>query len=160
MNLNQLQNIQFEMQIERLKGFTFNLNKVSIPSISIAPPEQTSPFKNIARVGDTPIFANLNATVIMDEDLESWLSLYDWITYSNPDNFNQFENSKFDGFHESDIAITIMKNSKNPLMKFNFINCVPINMSEINLDTSQTESQSFDFNVEFTYDSFMPVRSI
>lgn len=156
--MNFLQNIQFEMNIERLPEVEFSVTKCNVPGISAEPAEQSTPFKPLGNLADTLSYDNLSVTCLVDEYMKSWLTVYDWLKFGTPTSFEEFNTAKYRGSHTLDIDLLIMSNSKNPIIRMEYKNCFPISVSSIDLDTQQSTPVPASFNIDFRYDSLKPIR--
>lgn len=152
--MNWLQNIEFELQIDRLPTVSFNANKVNIPGISLPPAEQRTPFNTIRHAPDYIEYENLSITCLVDEDLKSWIEMFKWAKMGFPNDFSETNSSKYKGSHQSDISVIMLNSARQKIATFDFVNAQPVNMSALQLDTTQTERVIQEFTVDFSYDSF------
>lgn len=156
--MNWLQNIQFEIQIDRMQDFSFRSSKVTIPNIESAGPRSPTPFKHLPMVPDALNFGQLSITAGIDENMDVWWTMYQWIVMGTPDNFSQFDQSKHDDKHHSDISVIMLNSKKNPIGSFLFRNAIPVTLGSINLDTTQTAHQITEFSIDFDYDTYSFIR--
>lgn len=153
--MNWLQNIHFEIQVDRLPQTVFRATKVGIPSVTMTPALQANPMRSpIPHAPDSLEFGNLSLTCIADENLKSWEEMYSWALMGFPETFDQFEGSKYEGSHHSDISVILFSNKINPILSFDFRNAIPVNVPEFMLDTTQTERSVVEFVIDFAFDSF------
>lgn len=87
---NPLQLTGFELRIARIPNLSFFIKDVTLPSISLGETTQATPFMDIPRVGEKLTFSQLTCRLMVDEKLNNYRALYDWITgIGNPVSFNQ-----------------------------------------------------------------------
>jgi hypothetical protein len=153
---NYLSPLEFIVTVKRLPNVQFFTQRTSIPSISVSPIEHPTPFKPTYETGDRLNYADLNLSFIVDENMANYIEIFNWIKgYSFPENFDQYKTlaSSQNGL-KSDIAIQILNSSKNPCAIIEYRDCFPTDLSEINLDTTQTDVVYPEANVTFRYNYF------
>ena len=152
--MNWLQNIQFEIHITRLPNLSFLASKVSIPGIDAAGPRMPSPFNHIPATPDILNYSNLSVTAMIDEKMEVWEEMFNWICMGFPEDYKQFDSSRYEKAHHSDISVIMLNSKKNKFCTFDFKNCIPVNMSPIDLDAQQTAATTVPFTIDFSFDSY------
>jgi len=70
---------QFRFGINQLPKVEFFTTAANIPDISLGELVIPTPYKNIPIVGDRVTFANLDISFIVDEYLENYISIHNWI---------------------------------------------------------------------------------
>ena len=134
----------------------FFTQKLSIPSISASQVEVATPFNKMFSTPDKLMFANLDLTFIVDEEMKNYLEIYDWMNgIAHPRDFTEFK--KVDESQhglESDITVLVVNSHKNPNMEVSFINCFPISLSEIMMDTTNQDVIYPECVATFQYQSF------
>ena len=141
-----LSNNKFDFTLERVKNFVFNVQSVNLPSITLSSTLIQTPAVQIPIPGNQISFGSLNLNFIVDEDMQSWYEIYNWmIQLGNPESNNKIGNlRRDDGYFNSitsDAALFIKTNSNNPRWKVNFKDVFPIDLGEVSF--SATESQEF-----------------
>ena len=71
---------QFKFGIVQLPKVEFFTTAANLPGISLGDAEQATPFKDIPIMGDKLTYDNLSVTFIVDEFLENYFSLHEWMT--------------------------------------------------------------------------------
>ena len=71
---------QFKFGIHQLPKVEFFTVSANVPSISAGVVTRATPFKDIPLVGDKLAYDNLSITFQIDEYLENYISLHEWIT--------------------------------------------------------------------------------
>lgn len=156
--MNWLQNVQFEIQIDRLQDFSFRANKVAIPQIDGVGPVKPTPFSVLPMTPDTLEYGPLSITSGMDEELMIWEAAFDWLMVGFPESYDQFGNSRYESRHHSDISVIILNNKKNAIGTFVFKNCIPINVGTMMLDATNSSQTVTEFTTDFKYDTFSFTR--
>ena len=148
--------LEFRVTIKRLPNVEFFTQRSMIPSISNNPIVQPTRFNPVYRTPDTVNFSNLDLTFIVDEDLNNYTEIFDWMIASAfPENHNQFKqiaNSEEGLF--SDISVIIMNSKKNSNIEVSYKNCFPISLSDIQLNTTDQDVTYPEVTATFQYDSY------
>jgi hypothetical protein len=148
--------LEFQVTIDRLPSVQFFIQQSSIPAISSAPVKVPSRLNAIYQQGDEVDFSNLELTFILDEKLLNYTEIFDWIIGSNFPNthkqFNELNDSSF-GLY-SDISILIMNSKKNPHIRLTYKDCFPISLSDVSLNTTESDVVYPQATAIFQYDTF------
>ena len=153
---NYLSPIEFRVAIKRLPNVEFFTQRTSIPGISVSPVEMSTPFNRIYQTPDKLTYANLDLSFIVDEAMQNYLEIQSWINdIAFPRDFSEFKRIKeAEDSLQSDITIQILNSHKNLNLEAKFINCFPISLSEIMLDTTQSDLVYPEATATFQYDSY------
>jgi len=158
-NLNNLQFNNFNFILKRAPNVKFFLQKVTIPGISITPTEQTTPFVTIPYSGEHIDYGTLDIEFILDEDLQNWKEIHDWIrALGKPTKYQEYkyltEQTVTSGKGVvSDLEITLLTNQKNPNYSFIFRDAFPVSLSSIPLQITEADIQYITAfaSFKFTY---------
>ena len=89
---------QFRFGIHQLPKVEFFAVSATIPAIALSDVLIPTPFKSIPMMGDQLTFDNLTITYIVDEHLENFLSIHEWMTAigfpKNRKQFSEFKTNK------------------------------------------------------------------
>jgi hypothetical protein len=153
---NYLSPLEFRVSIKRLPAVEFFVQRTTIPSISAQPVEVPNPFTKTFRTPDKLTYNNLDLTFIIDENMQNYLEIYNWISdLAFPRDYNEFKRiSESQEGLVSDITIQILNSHKNLNLEAKFINCFPISISDVVLDTTQQDVTYPEATASFQYDSF------
>jgi hypothetical protein len=148
--------IEFVVVVKRLPNVQFFTQTVNIPSISMQLIEQANPFKPIPVPGDRAIYGELSLSFIIDESMSNYIEVHNWIKgLTFPNNFEQNDNLKNSQYGLlTDISIIIMNSHKNPNINVSFQDCFPVNLSDVTLDTTQSDVVYPQATVTFTFKDF------
>jgi hypothetical protein len=153
---NYLSPLEFNVIIKRIPNVEFYTQRANIPNISQSPVVHPTPFNNVFQTGDKMQFGNLDLSFVVDEEMNNYLEIYRWmkgITF--PNDFNQYKSlEETDEGIFSDIIIQVLNSHKNKNLEITFINCFPISISDVLLDTTGTDVIYPEATVTFQYDSF------
>jgi hypothetical protein len=155
-SINYLSPVEFNLTIKRLPNTEFTIQRATIPSINLQAVNQPTPFNMIYQQADKLNYSEFRLTFIINEDMKNYIEVFDWMHgISSPQKYSQFKNLKEseDGLN-SDITLLVLNSKKRPNILFTFYNCFPMSLSEINLDTTQTDIVYPEASVDFRYDYF------
>lgn len=152
---NYLSPIEFRLVINRLPYVTFFVQMANIPGLTANPIAQGSPFNKFYVHGDTLDFGQFSIQIRVDENMESYTEIMNWLIGLNfPEKFSQFANLEDGEGLYSDATLTMMTNSKNPNVEVKLINMFPISMGEIQFDITQPDITPAVVDVTFQLDRF------
>jgi hypothetical protein len=153
---NFLSPIEFKVVIKRIPNVEFFTQRSMIPSISTNPIIQPTMFNPVFRTPDQVNFSNLDLTFIVDENMNNYIEIFDWmIAYAFPENHDQFKQlaESEEGLF-SDISVIIMNSKKNSNIEATYKNCFPISLSDVQLNTTDQDVTYPEAVASFQYDTF------
>ena len=161
------------LQLPKVEFFTVSAN---VPEISGTPAIVNTPFKNIPTIGDKLEYGNLSISFIVDEYLENYLSLHNWLTgIGFPKSRSQFTthrdvtsnmpdsqrstsldigdvgNATPDKAMYSDANLIILSNKNNPIVEINFQDLFPISLGGLDYTQAATDVDNLIATAEFAY---------
>jgi len=161
-NTNPLVPNKFQVNFTRLPNTTYFCQSASLPGLSMGEAIRNTPFVDLYSPGDKLIYDLLTFTFVVDEDLNSWTEIHDWIRgLTFPTSFKEYadlakltrkvtindpKNPQY-----SDATITIFSSSYTPLYRFKFYDCFPTSLSTFVMsaadspDTILTADTTFRF---------------
>lgn len=154
-NKSFLSNNKYEFVITRLPNVVFFLQGINIPNISLGTTITQTPFVQIPKPSNTLTFEPLNVNYIIDENMESWFEIYNWMTnLGNPESLNKLGTlTQVPGKNNSvtsDATLFIKTNSNNSNIKFTFHDIFPTELNGVQL--TSTEGQEFlTSTITFSY---------
>lgn len=161
-NPNPLQPNKFQLNFSRLPNVQFFCQNVDIPGISLAEIAIPTPFVEMYSPGEKAIYDIFNVTFIVDERMESWREVHDWIRamtfpkeyeeYVRLNKLNRnvgFSSSKSPQF--SDATLTVLNSSNRPNIVVRFHDMFPVTLSSIVLSASDTPENILTADVSFRY---------
>lgn len=159
--MSQLQNFlnpnEFRFTMSRLPHVEFFVQGITLPDISSSPVERPTPFKTLYLPGDKIEFSDLTLSVLVDEDLSSYLETWRWlIALTKPEGFEQYADlvgAGGDGVY-SDATLTVLSSKKNPNVEITFKDMFPVSVGSIALATNQTDVTPPVVDMTFRYASY------
>lgn len=153
---NYLSPLEFRVTIKRLSSVEFFTQRSMIPSISTTPIQQVTRFNPVFRTADTVTFSNLDLTFVIDENMTNYMEIFKWIiSAAFPENHEQFKqiNNSQEGLF-SDISILVMNSKKNSNIEITYKNCFPISLSDVQLNTTDSDVTYPEAIATFQYDYY------
>lgn len=143
-NKSFLSNNKFEFVLDRIPNFTFLVQSVNLPGLSISPITVQTPAVAVQSPGSIITFPQLTLTFMVDEDMQSWYELYNWIVqFANPESNNKVGTLTGDPGSNtnivSDATLFIKTNSNNPNWKVSFFDVFPTDLGELAFSAIDTQ---------------------
>ena len=159
-NKNFLSPLNFRFQIKKAPHINFFVQKVNIPEISIKTPVSTNPFVDIPYPGDHLEYGSLNITFKVDEDLQNYLELHNWLrAFGKPEDFSEYQELASinqwtgDGIY-SDISLLVLASTHMPNYDIVFADAFPTSLTGINFNTIDTDVRYIEASATFKYTYF------
>lgn len=156
-NKNFLSPLNFKFQIKKAPHVNFFIQKVNIPGIKMLSPSPTNPFVKTPYPGDHLIFDDLSIAFKVDEDLQNYLELHNWLrALGKPENFEQYKNIQDkplmsgDGIY-SDISVVVLSSTKMPNYEITYADAFPISLSDLTFNTTDTNVNFITATATFKY---------
>jgi len=154
-NINLLSPVGFRFNIEFLPMTNWFLTSVSLPGISLGEASHPTPLMPTQVPGNDLTFDPLNITFLVDEDLNNWRELYDWlIGIGFPNDYAEYKDQKQNRQIYSDATLTILNSNMNPNYQIHFRDLFPTNISEIALDSASADIEGIKATATFRYLSY------
>ena len=166
---------QWRLAFNRVPKTTWFCTTANVPGITLGEAMFPTPMLDTFVTGDKLTFETLNITFIVDEELQNYRELWDWMVgIGAPVNHSQWETTlaKGDGavrtfgtpdadprtkttFDESNLysdATLIVYNSKNiPKVNVQFKNMFPTSLSSLEYSQEPTDVEYFKASATFRY---------
>ena len=167
---------QFRFGIHQLPKVEFFTVTANIPALSLGIANYPTPFVNIPMMGDKLEYGQLNIAFIVDEYLENFLSLHEWMTgIGFPKDRKQFsefrtETASMSGSPSnpsksdlqpgsagavlpmfSDATLTILSNKNNPIVEVTYRDIFPVSLSALEYNQDATDVEYMRAEAEFAY---------
>lgn len=165
-NTNPLIPNKFQVNFTRLPNTTYFCQSASLPGLSLGEIPRNTPFIDLYSPGEKLIYDVLNFTFVVDEDLNSWTEIHDWMRgMTFPTNFSEYRNlSKLNKFADkpqpqfSDATMTILTSSFNINYNVRFYDCFPISLSSIAFSSTDSPENLITSDVSFRFSYFDIVK--
>ena len=161
-NINHLTPIAYRFNIRKIPNVVYFCQSVNIPGISFSSTVQTTPFSPINIQGDTLFYEDLTIRFLVDEDLEAYTEIFNWITaLTAPKAFSQYKTERdtnkvlrrSTGNLFSSAELIILNNNMNPNKEIIFDDVFPTSLSSIEFDSGST-LDTLSATVTFKYTTY------
>jgi|TARA_B110000483_G_scaffold238167_1_gene314278 hypothetical protein len=167
---------QFRFGIHQLPKVEFFSTAATIPAIALSDVIVPTAFKSIPMMGDQLTYDNLSISFIVDEYLENYLSIHEWMTAIGfPKNRTQFSQFKSNTSNTpstasspsrdigdvqkptsanalfSDATLTVLSNKNNPIVNVFFRDLYPIAMTGLSYNQAATDVEYLTAEITFAY---------
>ena len=167
---------QFKFGIHQLPKVEFFTVGANLPGINLGDAIFPTPFKDIPVMGDRLTYDNITIEFIVDEYLENYRSLHEWMTAIGfPKDRKQFADfranksntpSSTQGVSQdigdvqpstaanalfSDAYLTLLSNKNNPILEINFHNCYPVALGGLAYSQQETDVEYMTTSATFSY---------
>jgi hypothetical protein len=167
-NPNPLQSNKFLLTFGRVPNVQYFCQNVTVPGISLSEAVITNPFVDLYSPGEKPIYDLLNITFMIDEELQGWKEIHDWIRamtfptdfaeYRNLRNLNKYNSSASDirkNFPQfSDASLTLFSSSNKEYYRFKFKNVFPTTLSTFVMNVQEGPDNILTADATFRYEYY------
>ena len=167
---------KFKFSITKLPKVEFFTTTANIPGISLGEAIFPTPFKQIPIQGDDLTFDNLEITFLVDEKLENYRELHQWLVgigfpkaRTQFTSFRKEESTTFPTVESvkgdvtnpgtpsgvqamyGDATLTIMTSKNNPVIEVRFSDLYPVSLSGLAFNQQETDVTYLTATATFTY---------
>ena len=139
-------NLEFFVQDFTHAGVIMNAADLSYKKISAIP-----------FIGDKLTYNEMLANIILDEDMKSYREMHTWmrriLDQDNITALDRFTNNTQRPPAQSDITLSVLSSSNNPIVRIRSKDCIPVALPDIafNSTTGGTDYITFGASFRFTY---------
>lgn len=171
-NRNFLSPVGFKFNLAKAPKVDFFSNFASIPGINLGFAIETRYGKNIPIPGDKMEFDDLNLRFLVDENLENYMQIWNWMTgLGFPYSLQQYKDFKEESaiqepdikgnlFEVSDGTLQILTSNFTPNARVIFTNLFPVSLSALDFDATEEDIRYFTASVRFKYTYYKIITDI
>ena len=156
-NRNFLSPVGFKFTLAKYPKVSFFCNSSRIPELSLGTAIQPSYLKDLDVPGEKITYGDLSVRFLVDENLENYMSIHNWITgLGFPETTQQFKNqtTNSDGIRDlkeqySDGSLSILNSNYRTVGDVKFKDLFPISLTYF--DSTVTDIQYFTAEATFKY---------
>ena len=162
-NPNPLHPNKFQLNFSRAPNTQYFCQTLTIPGISLSEVPQQTPFVDLYVPGEKAIYDLLNITFVIDEGLQTWIEIHDWIrAMTFPYDFAEYKNlpnlfRKYTGFKKetfpqySDCTVTLLSSANIPQYQFVLHDCFPTSLSSFVVSSTDSPDNIITADASFRY---------
>ena len=169
--------IQFRFKMTKLPQVEFFVQTANIPGITLGSTSFETPLKDIAGVGDKVTYQTLDVSFLVDENLNNYKEIHDWITSlgfaQSHDQFKNLQTTGADRFPGttsstaatgtsikqplaeggiySDATLTVLNSKNIAVTEIRFRNVYPISLGSLSYDIKASDVDYLQVNASFSY---------
>jgi len=148
-NRNYLAPIGFQLDLDIFPSVDFMCQRANLPGIAMPVTDVPTRFRTYPIVpGGGVTYDDLTVTFLVDEDLENYISIHNWII----DNGNGYEMETTEDYPRySNARLLILTSNFNVNHIIDYENVFPYNLTPVNFDAGDTGSEYFTASVSFKF---------
>lgn len=159
-NTNFLQSTKFVLTFPRISNTQYFCQEVILPGISTSYAVYPTPFVDLPVPGDKLVYEPLNITFIINEDLQSWLDIHNWLRgLTFPTDFSEYRNLKNLSSvsysspkpQYSDGVLNVLSALNNQKLTVKFTDVFPISLSAIQFNATDADTPTMTATASFKY---------
>lgn len=145
---NYLKNNSFKFTINKIPNVNFYVQEANIPDISVDFTETKTLFSQADYdTGGRYSYGDLNIRFIVDENMNNYLELYNWIRSEMPvESYAEINKDPLE-----DATLMVLNNSYRANVVVKFKELYPVSLDEINFDLTTTDPDPIIINTEFKF---------
>lgn len=155
---NPLQATGFKVVVnrKRFKNLEFFAQSVLHPDISVAPAVVPFRYSNAQMPGDKLEYGTLTVEAIMDENMNVYKEMHEWLTANVDTNYKERAAVKADNQDVAvyDISLMILSSHNNAIDTIRYKDAFPINLGTVNFQSTADAVQYITFPITFAYTTF------
>ena len=156
-NLNYFIPTGFKFMIDKIPNVNFFCQSCNLPGLSAGQFLQVTPLRDMPIAGDKVQMNELRVRFVIDEELQNWLEIYNWIkTITFPDNQEQYKQENV----YSDGMLTLLTSNKNVQYVAKFTNLFPIDLTDIEMSSDVADAEVVASDATFAYTTYNIERII
>ena len=170
---------QFRFDLLKIPNTQYHITEANLPGIAFGGDAVlNSRYTSMPFMGDTLDFSPMELTFLVQENLQNWREIYDWmIGIGFPKSPTQFADAiteaQQDGAYKepvngelknpnvltSDATLTVLTNKNNPVIQVEFKNMYPTSLSGLTFNTQDTDASPMTATITMNYD-FYEIRTL
>jgi hypothetical protein len=165
-NRNFLSPTGFKFVLNRSPKVAFFCNQANIPDLFLGVASQPNYLRDIPTPGDKIEFGDLSLRFLVDENLENFMEIQNWIRgLGYPESVQEFRNLEAEGLTQgryiqdkqniySDGTLQVLNSNLVANFNVNFKDLFPYSLTTLTFDATNTDIQYFTADVSFKYTSY------
>lgn len=142
----------FQLVLNKCPKVDFLCNRANLPGMALGVANQSTWLRDIPVPGDKIKYQDFTVSFIVDENLENYLQIYEWITQLGyPESYQQLADLKQE---RSDATLLILNSNYQTAGKIKFRDLFPVELSGIPFDATIQQQEYFTASATFKYTMF------
>lgn len=158
--LNPLSPNGFQFSVQKLPDITFFCQQANLPGIMLGEPTYATPFSTQPIPGDTLSYEPLELQFLIDEDMQNYRTLYNWIVALGfPESYEQYINQNAQDAtaygelakNYSDATLQILDSNNQAVQTVQFYDVFPTNISSLQFSSTNEDVNYLVGSVTFRF---------
>lgn len=148
LSTNFLQSNSYQLLLPRFPEIQYFATDFVLPEVTLPPAYASTPYTDLKFAGDKPVFSNMTFNFLVDEQMNNYQEILDWIngigfssSYSDYTNYPD-KGSKYEVLGEQDVKVVVLSSKSNPIRTLNFYDAIPVSLSGLQM-TSQDSGTNY-----------------
>lgn len=150
LNKNPLTKPRFKFVCDKIPYCTFFCQTANIPGITLGEYSYETPIKNIPIPGDKLIYDDFSFGFIVNENLDNWMEIKDWLSDIGFDSELSTSNEEFKNLF-AEGSLFVLSDKMNPIIEIKFQDMFPISLGALEFDITDTDDTPVIAEVSFKY---------
>ena len=151
-NTNYIQNTGFFFGIQRLPNVQYFCQEANLPGLNFDAIKQPTRFIDVKHPATKATFESLEITFIVDEDLENWREVHNWMrSMVNIEDANDYIDPQD---HYSDATLILLNSAMRENVRVKFKNCFPTSLTGLRFLTTPAETEPQTATVILAFDTY------
>jgi len=146
-NTNLLQPTKYTVSFPEISDTIYFCQKVNLPGVTISELTQVTPNLDLFVPGTKIAYGNFEMEFLVNEDLSSWLFIHDWMRGITTDMGYRTQ-------PKAEAILTIFSNQNNPKIRVKYRDIFPLNVSDIEFDTTKSAEEHIYATASFKFNYF------
>tara|TARA_B100000287_G_scaffold4066_1_gene3979 strand:+ start:564 stop:1109 length:546 start_codon:yes stop_codon:yes gene_type:complete len=158
-NKNYLSPIGFKFTLATKRKVDFFSNSASVPGLTLGTALQTTPLRNIDVPGDELLFDDFNLEFLVDEDLNNYMILHNWLKgLGFPESMQEFKDftslpsgNEDERLQYVDGTLHILNSNYRDIAMVRFKDLFPTTLSSLEFNATDDDVNYFTAQATFKY---------
>jgi hypothetical protein len=148
---------KFSITGERFKDNEFDVmvTSLNIPGFQIGVIERATTIRTLKFPGDALNYNDLTVEFIVSENLEEWITIFQWMHDLRDSTIEKFNNTLV-----ADASLVLLTNKVNPNIVISFEDIFPFDLTEIPLQLEITDPDPVRVTASFKYQDMKIITEI
>jgi len=146
------------LNFARTPALRYFCQTVTVPGISTSEIPVSTPFVELYKPGEKPVYDLLNVTFMVDEKLESWREIHNWIrAMTFPYSYEEYKAlASINPYAQkqpqyTDATLTLLSSANQPVLEFKFYDVFPISISSFVMSATDSPDSIITADATFRY---------
>jgi len=151
-NTNYILNTGFYFGIQRLPNVQYFCQEANLPGLNFGEILQPTRFINVKHPASKLTYESLDITFIVDEDLENWREVHNWM--KSIVNIEDADDQISPADQYSDATLILLNSAMRENVRIKFNNCFPTTLTGLRFMTTPSETEPQTASMTLTFDTY------